>query len=131
MVKAMVQLEFSPKFLFMSNGANSPTEFPDKVGADNVNGIFSCGDWFPDSTVARQQAFIQAYIAKYGGTPRPDRPSSAEAYAAGELVAEVAKKTGKIDNATIIKTLHSGTWPTLEGNLCWDAVRRAARAATR
>jgi regulation of enolase protein 1 (concanavalin A-like superfamily) len=30
-------------------------------------------------------------------------------------------KTGKIDNATIIKTLHKGTWPTLVGGLSWDA----------
>ena len=32
----------------------------------------------------------------------------------------MAAKTNKIDNATIISTLHSGTWPTLEGNLSWD-----------
>ena len=44
----MVQQHFSPKFLFLSNGANSPAEFPDKVGANNAEGIFSCGDWFPD-----------------------------------------------------------------------------------
>jgi branched-chain amino acid transport system substrate-binding protein len=36
------------------------------------------------------------------------------------LLEQVAKKTGKIDNATIIQTLHSGTWPTLVGNLSWD-----------
>jgi branched-chain amino acid transport system substrate-binding protein len=29
MVKAMVQLKFAPKWLFLSNGANSPVEFPD------------------------------------------------------------------------------------------------------
>jgi branched-chain amino acid transport system substrate-binding protein len=33
----------------------------------------------------------------------------------------VAKKTGKIDNDTIVKTLHSGSWPTLLGTLSWDA----------
>jgi branched-chain amino acid transport system substrate-binding protein len=37
------------------------------------------------------------------------------------LLAQVAKKTGSIDNATIIKTLHSGAWPTLVGDLSWDA----------
>ena len=26
-----------------------------------------------------------------------------------------------MDNATIIKTLHKGVWPTIEGNLSWDA----------
>ncbi len=30
---SMVQQGFSPKFLFQSNGANSPVEFPSKVGA--------------------------------------------------------------------------------------------------
>jgi len=120
MVKAMVQLGFSPSFLFQANGANSPVEFPSKVGAGNVNGIFSCGDWFPDSKAPGNRQFISAYLAKYGGTAANIDSGSAEAYAVGEVVAEVAKKTGKIDNATIIKTLHSGTWPTVEGNLSWD-----------
>ena len=39
-VKAMVQLKFNPKFLFLSNGASSPAEFPDKVGRANTTGIF-------------------------------------------------------------------------------------------
>src|SRR5215472_13033127 len=38
-VKSLVQLKFSPKFMFMSNGANSPGEFPDKVGAGNTQGV--------------------------------------------------------------------------------------------
>jgi len=33
----------------------------------------------------------------------------------------VAQRYGKIDNATIISALHHGTWPTVEGNLSWDA----------
>ena len=72
-VKAMVQLKFSPKYLFLSNGANSPTEFPSKVGAGNVNGIFSCGDWFPDSKSSGNPQFVAAYLKKYGGKPRRDR----------------------------------------------------------
>jgi branched-chain amino acid transport system substrate-binding protein len=120
MVNAMVQLGFSPKFLFQANGANSPVEFPSKVGAKNTAGIFSCGDWFPDSKAPGNQQFIQQYIAKYGGTSANIDSGSAEAYAVGEVVAEVAQKTGKVDNATIIKSLHSGSWPTVEGNLSWD-----------
>ncbi|HEY5294771.1 MAG TPA: ABC transporter substrate-binding protein, partial [Gaiellaceae bacterium] len=41
-VKALIQAGYNPKFLFFANGANSPTEFPSKVGKQNVNGIFSC-----------------------------------------------------------------------------------------
>ena len=120
-VKAMIQLKFSPKWLFMSNGANSPTEFPDKVGAKNTEGVFTSGDWYPASPVAGSKEFIAAYLAKYGGDASGIDSTSAEAYSAGMVLAEVAKKTGTIDNATIIKTLHSGTWPTLVGDLSWDA----------
>jgi branched-chain amino acid transport system substrate-binding protein len=122
MTKAMIQLKFAPKWLFLSNGANSPVEYPDKVGKANVNGIFSSGDWFADSKAPGTAEFMQAYIAKYGGTPQDIDTTSAEAYSCGMLLEQVAKKTGKVDNATIIRTLHSGTWPTLEGNLSWDAV---------
>jgi branched-chain amino acid transport system substrate-binding protein len=119
-VKAMIQLNFSPKWLFMSNGANSPTEFPDKVGAKNVNGVFSSGDWYPASPIAGSKEFIAAYTAMYGGDATGIDGTSAEAYSAGMVLEQVAQKTGKVDNATIIKTLHSGTWHTLVGDLSWD-----------
>jgi branched-chain amino acid transport system substrate-binding protein len=120
-VKSLVQLKFSPQFMFMSNGANSPVEFPDKVGAGNVNGIMSAGDWFPGSTATGSAEFTAAYIKANGGSADTIDNSSAEAYATGQLVEAVAKQTGKIDNATIIATLHKGSWPTLLGDLSWDA----------
>ncbi len=107
-VKAMIQLKFNPKFLFLSNGASSPTEFPDKVGRANTAGIFSCGDWFPDSNAPGNAQFIKAYLKKYGGNAFGIDSGSAEAYAVGQIIEAVAKKTGSIDNKTIIKTLHSG-----------------------
>ena len=119
-VKAMIQLKFSPKFLFLSNGASSPTEFPSKVGKANTQGVFSCGDWFPTSTANGNPAFVSAYNAKFGGDAFSIDSTSAEAYAVGQLLQAVAAKTGSIDNQTIITTLHSGSWPTVEGNLSWD-----------
>ena len=105
--------------LFLSNGASSPTEFPDKVGRANTTGIFSCGDWFPNSNAPGNTQFIKGYLKKYGGTPLGIDSGSAEAYAVGQIIEAVAKKTGSIDNKTIIKTLHSGKWPTVEGYLSW------------
>lgn len=120
-VRAMIQLKWAPKWLYLSNGANSPVDFPNAVGLKNTEGIFSSGDWFPGSTASGSDAFAAAYVKKYGGTPDQIDSTSAEAYSCGMLVEEVAAKTGKIDNATIIGTLHSGTWPTLEGDLSWDS----------
>src|SRR5581483_7836878 len=85
-VKSLVQLKFSPRFMFMSNGANSPLEFPDKVGAGNVNGIMSAGDWFPGSTATGSAEFTAAYIKANGGSADTIDNSSAEAYATGQLV---------------------------------------------
>jgi branched-chain amino acid transport system substrate-binding protein len=121
-VKSLVQLKFSPKFMYMSNGANSPVEFPSKVGAANVNGIMSAADWYPGSPAPTSPAFVAAYTAKYGGSETDIDPSTAEAFSAGQLLEAVAAKTGKIDNATIISSLHQGSWPTLVGNLSWDAI---------
>lgn len=120
-VKAMIQAKFSPKFLFLSNGANSPTEFPSKVGKANTGGIFSCGDWFPTSKANGNAEFVNAYTKQNGGTAFDIDSTSAEAYAVGQLIEAVAKKTGKVDNKTIITSLHSGTWPSVEGNISWDA----------
>jgi branched-chain amino acid transport system substrate-binding protein len=120
-VKALVQAHYNPKFLFLSNGANSPVDFPDKVGAANTAGIMSCSGWFPNSKDPGNAAFVAAYRQKYGGTPEQIDETSAEAYAVGQVIEAVAKKTGKVDNKTIISSLHQGSWPTLVGNLSWDA----------
>ena len=120
-VKALVKLRFRPKWLYMSNGANSPTEFPDQVGTSHVNGIVSSDDWIPDAPNQANADFVREYLAKYGGTAENIDPTSAEAYSAGMLVEDVAERTGKLDNATIIRALHSGTWPTLVGDLSWNA----------
>lgn len=120
-VRAMIQLKWAPKYLFLSNGANSPTDFPAAVGLSNTTGIFSSGDWFAGSTASGSAAFAAAYVKAYGGNINQIDSTSAEAYSCGMLLEEVAAKTGKIDNATIINTLHSGTWPTLEGDLSWNS----------
>src|SRR4051812_16122405 len=121
-VKAMIQQKFSPRFLFLTNGPNDPAEFPSKVGAKNVNGIFSVGDWFPQEHSFGNAAFVKAYVKAYGGSASTIDPTSAEAYAAGQLVEAVAAKAKSVDNKTIISTLHSGTWKTVEGNLRWNSI---------
>lgn len=118
-VKTLVQLKFSPKFMFLSNGANSPLEFPSKVAAQNTEGIMSAGDWFPGSTAAGSADFTAAYIKAYSGSADTIDNSSAEAYACGQVLEDLAAKSNKLDNSSIIASLHQGTWPTLLGNLSW------------
>jgi branched-chain amino acid transport system substrate-binding protein len=120
-VNTLVRLRWAPAWLYLANGANSPVEFPAKVGAANVNGIFTSGDWFPSTSASGSSTFVYEYLKKYGGQPDEIDNTSVEAYSAGLLIEQVAAKTGRIDNATIIKTLHQGTWLTPVGDLSWDA----------
>jgi branched-chain amino acid transport system substrate-binding protein len=120
-VKALVQAGYSPKFLFFANGANSPTEFPSKVGKSNVNGIFSCSDWTPVAPTSGNKLFVTQYTKRYGGTGFDIDNNSSEAWAVGQLLQLVVKQTGSIDNQKIIAALHKGVWPTIEGNLSWNA----------
>ncbi|MDP9284189.1 MAG: amino acid ABC transporter substrate-binding protein [Actinomycetota bacterium] len=120
-VKGLVQAGYNPKFLFFANGANSPTEFPNKVGRKNVNGIFSCSDWTPVAKTSGNELFVSQYVKRYGGTGFDIDNNSAEAWAVGQLLQVVAAKIGSIDNQKIIAALHKGVWPTIEGSLSWDA----------
>ena len=120
-VKALIQAGYNPKFLFFANGANSPTEFPSKVGKKNVNGIFSCSDWTPVAKTSGNALFVAQYVKRYGGTPFGIDNNSAEAWAVGQLLQVVAAKIGSIDNQKIITALHKGVWKTIEGDLSWDA----------
>jgi len=119
-VKAMVEQGFSPKFLFLTNGANDPINFPDKVGANNVEGIFSDGDWFEGENSPGNAEFVAAYHQKYGSGPVDS--TSAEAYACGQILQAVVDKLHSLDNAKIIDALHQGSWPSVEGNLSWNDV---------
>jgi branched-chain amino acid transport system substrate-binding protein len=120
-VLALTKLRWAPRLMYMTGGPNAPIEFPIKVGAANVDGIFTSGDWFSGSNASGSADFVGTYLKKYGGTPADIANDSVEAYSAGLLLQQVAKQTGMIDNATIIKTLHSGTWLTPIGDLSWDA----------
>jgi branched-chain amino acid transport system substrate-binding protein len=118
--KALVQLKYNPKFLFFSNGPNDAAQYPSKVGAANVNGTFSAGDWFPDEKSPGNAAFVKAYEAKYGKGPIDS--TSAEAFAVGQVAEAGLKKVGAVDNKKLIAALHKGSWPTVEGSLRWNAV---------
>ena len=120
LVKAMVEQNFSPNLLFLSNGANDPVNFPTAVGANNVNGIFSSGDWFESEVSAGNTDFVSAYHAKYGSEPIDS--TSAEAYATGQTLAAAVTKLKSLDNQKIIDALHQGTWPSVEGDLAWNAI---------
>ncbi len=121
MVKAMVTEKFSPKYLFFMNGASDPANFPSNVGPNNTEGIFSAIGWYPQEKTTGNAEFVSEYIKKYGGTADKISADTAEAYSIGQVITEAIQKVGAIDNAKIIQALHSNYWPSIQGDLAWDA----------
>ena len=122
LIKALVQPKYNPKFLFEANGANSPREFPDKVGASNTQGIFSASDWFPKAKTYGNPFFLKAVpedVRRHGRQHRPGLGRGIRGRP-GRRAAR-SKKVG-LNNAKIIAALHQGKWPTVEGTLHWDAI---------
>jgi branched-chain amino acid transport system substrate-binding protein len=61
-------------------------------------------------------------VKKYGGDAGSIDPTSAEAYAAGQVLQLAVAKTKSLDNSKIIDALHRGSWPTVEGVLSWNSI---------
>jgi branched-chain amino acid transport system substrate-binding protein len=116
-VKAMIQLKYNPKYWFLANGPENPVDFPANVGLKNTTGLFTADVWTPTARTPGNQQFVRAYLAKYGGKASQIDSTSAQTYSVGQLVQEVAQKTGRIDNATLIKELHKGSWSTVQGTV--------------
>ncbi|HKI91445.1 MAG TPA: amino acid ABC transporter substrate-binding protein [Gaiellaceae bacterium] len=122
MAKGLIQLKYNPKFLYIENGANSPLEFPSKIGGRaNTTGIFSSGDWFPQAKFMGNKQFVKAYVKAYGGRKNGQDidTTTAEAYSAGQILAEAVAKTNSLDNKKIIAALHKGVWHGVNGNFHW------------
>jgi branched-chain amino acid transport system substrate-binding protein len=122
MAKGLIQLKYNPKFLYIENGANSPLEFPSKIGRMNTTGIFSSGDWFPQAKFTGNADFVKGYVAKYGGRKNGQDidTTSAEAYSVGQILTEAVQKTNSLDNKKIIAALHKGVWHGVNGNFHWN-----------
>jgi len=59
---------------------------------------------------------VQAYVAKYGGTPGQVNADVAEAYSVGQVTQQAVEKLGSLDKAKLIIELHSdNVFNTVQG----------------
>ena len=121
-VKAMVQLKFSPKFVFLSNGPNNPAEFPSKVGREERQRHLQRRRLVPAVQVLRQRRVRR-------GVPQGVRRHGDHRSDVGRGLRGGPARRGRRDEdrtrsttQTIIATLHKGSWPTVEGVLRWNAI---------
>jgi branched-chain amino acid transport system substrate-binding protein len=122
-IQAFQQQHYNPKIFAASSGPDQGADFVKAVGAKNTNGIMVPNGWYAGLPNPLSQAFVKAYVAKYGGSPSDINADSAEGYSVGEITAAAVKATHSLDNKKIISFLHSSvTLQTVQGPVKFNSV---------
>ena len=114
------QLHFNPKMIIAAAGPDQGQTFLNAVGTNNAYGIMVPNTWYGGYQNALSHVMVQEYIAAYGGTISQINGDVAEAYSAGQVIADAVAGVG-LNQQRIIGFLHSrGTvLNTVQGTAYW------------
>ncbi len=117
------QQHYNPQALIATAGPDQGTQFLNAIGgAASAEAIMVPNGWYPGSNNPGNAAMVQAYIAKYGGTPDGISSDVAEAYSVGQVVQQAVEKNQSLDNGKLIAELHSGdTFQSVQGDVKFDS----------
>jgi branched-chain amino acid transport system substrate-binding protein len=121
-IKDFQQQHYNPKALVETAGPDQGSDFADKVGVGNTEGVMVPAGWWSSAKTPDNATFVSEFTAKYGGTPGDIPSDAAEAYSVGEVVDQAAKMAHSIANAALITALHSGTFQTVQGPMAFDSL---------
>ena len=116
-LQVLKKQNFNPSALIATAGPDQGGAFSGALGGSrSAEGIFvPNGGWFPTVTNYQNDAFVKAYLAKYGGKAADISADAVEAYSVGQVLEEAVNKIQSIDNAKLIQELHADTFNTLQG----------------
>lgn len=121
-VKAFAQQHYNPKAIIFTSGPDTGAAFSKAVGVANTEGIMFPNSWWPELNNSLNNAFVKAYVARYGGTPDDIAADSAEAYSVGEVLQQAVQKCQCTDNAKLIQTLNTGKFDSVQGAVQFNSV---------
>jgi len=114
------QLRFNPRMLIATSGPDQGQAFLRAIGISNASGIMVPNGWYGNLSDPLSHVMVQEYIARYGGTASDINADVAEAYSAGQVMADAVENVG-LNQQKIIAFLHSGVpLDTVQGPALWD-----------
>ena len=120
---------FTPKMIIATSGPDQGQAFLNAIGTGNANGIMVPDGWYGGLPQGFSHVLVQEYIAKYGGTASDINADVAEAYSAGEVMADAVQAVG-LNQAKIIQFLHSARLQTVQGPVKFNSVGMNTAATT-
>ena len=98
---------YTPKIMIAASGPDQGQAFLNTLNPINAQAIMVPDGWFGGEQNALSHVMVQDYIAKFGGTSSDINADVAEAYSAGEILADAVTATHGTDNGKIISYLHT------------------------
>jgi branched-chain amino acid transport system substrate-binding protein len=129
-MQAFEQQHYNPKMFICAAGPDQGAAFTSAVGKGNATGMMVPNGWYPGYANPDSQKMVQAYVAKYGGSPSDINADVAEGYSVGQVAAQAVIATKGTDNPKIITYLHSGvTLTSVQGPVRFDNFGKNSSAA--
>jgi branched-chain amino acid transport system substrate-binding protein len=101
-------MHYTPKIMIAASGPDQGQAFLNTLNPSNAQAIMVPDGWYGGVQNALSHVMVENYIAKFGGTSSDINADVAEAYSAGEALADAVKATKSVINTKIITYLHSG-----------------------
>ena len=120
-IKRFRQAHYNPKAIIATAGPDAGQDFIKAVGLPSTEGVFVPNGWYPQANNFENAQMVSDYLAQYGGTADSINADIAEAYSAGQVLAQAVTKINSIDNAKLISELHSDTFNTVQGAAKFDS----------
>lgn len=118
LVRALKQLNYSPKTLFQTSAPSNAGQYSKGIGAANTEGVFYTVSWDQNATTPLNADFVAAYKKAYNADPAED---AADGFAAAQVLQTAAEKVGSLNQDKIRDWLHAHSVPTILGPLSWQA----------
>jgi branched-chain amino acid transport system substrate-binding protein len=122
-IKVFKQDHYNPSAIIATAGPDAGQDFITAVGgAKYTEGVFVPNGWYPQANNFGNADMVQAYINKYGVKADQINADVAEAYSAGQVLAQAIESIHSIDNGKLIAQLHSGAaFNTVQGTAQFDS----------
>ncbi len=119
-IQTFRQQHYNPQAIIATAGPDQGSAFTQAVGGAS-EGILVPNGWYPEATNPGNAQMVQEYIQTYGGTYDGISADVAEAYSAGQVLAQAITKANSTKNSDILNVLHIGaTFTTVQGDVKFD-----------
>ena len=117
LVRALQQLDFSPRAMFQTSTPSNGSQYTDAVGIKNTEGAFYSVSWNEQADTPLNDEFVAAYHSEYDAAPSED---AADAFGAAQVLQTAVESVGSLDQEQIRDWLHANEVDTILGPLSWN-----------